>query len=272
MKMNPTISVIVPVYNVAEYIEDAVLSILNQTYSDLEVILVNDGSTDDSSACCHRLAQRDSRVRMLDKEHEGVGASRNCGLTMACGDFIGFIDGDDWIEPDFYEVLLQQLIQYDADLSACGFVKINERESLKYTSVVQSSCCYSREEAMEKLFDFNHMRYSSCNKLFKASLFESIAYPVDCTIDDKMTIYKLIHKSERIAWCSSPKYHYYMRENSIMHESTEVILRNIQFANTRLELFISQEYPKLLPLMQSCLEDEMNKIVEKKNIISGNEK
>ena len=120
------ISVIVPVYNVEKYLNATIESIVNQTYKNLELILVDDGSTDSSPKICDNWAEKDSRIKVIHKTNGGVSSARNAGLNIAAGDYIAFVDGDDYIDPDMYEVMLSHIIQYDADAASCGMVRENE--------------------------------------------------------------------------------------------------------------------------------------------------
>ena len=120
------ISVIVPVYNTEKFLKNCISSIANQTYKDLEIILVNDGSTDNSGKICDDFAQKDSRIKVIHQSNKGVGAARNAGLDVAKGAYIGFVDSDDILRPDMYEFLLNNLIVHNADISVCGVQKIDE--------------------------------------------------------------------------------------------------------------------------------------------------
>ena len=117
MNNNPKISVIVPVYKVEKYLDKCVESIVNQTYKNLEIILVDDGSPDNCPAMCDEWAEKDERIRVIHKENGGLADARNAGMDIATGDYIGFVDSDDWIEPNMYEVLLKNALKYDADIS-----------------------------------------------------------------------------------------------------------------------------------------------------------
>ena len=120
MNNNPKISVIVPVYKVEKYLDRCVESIVNQTYKNLEIILVDDGSPDNCPVMCDEWAEKDERIRVIHKENGGLADARNAGMNIATGDYIGFVDSDDWIEPNMYEVLLKNALKYDADISRCG--------------------------------------------------------------------------------------------------------------------------------------------------------
>lgn len=241
-----TISIIIPIYNIETYLHSSIQSVLAQSFTDFELILTDDGSTDSSGTICDEYAATDSRVRVIHKTHGGPSTARNAGIETALGEYIGFVDGDDWIEPDMYELLYKNSVTYDADLSACGFIKISEYNSIRFTSVNALPECYDSEEALRAMFRKSNMRYSACNKLFRRKLFDTIRYPEGIMMEDKSTTYKLIHLSNRIVWCPSPKYHYFMRSDSIMHTQFSKNQSGIYAVNKELLTFIEAHYPSLI--------------------------
>ncbi len=248
MNMPPILSVIIPVYNVEAYLGSCIQSILNQTFSAFELILVDDGSSDASGPLCDALAATDARIRVIHKGHGGTSSARNAGIACALGEYIGFVDGDDWIEPDMYRVLYSNSVTYDADLSACGFVKIYNYDGIRFHSPETVPLCYTPAEALRVMFRKDHMRYSACNKLFRRQLFDTVRYPEGQIMEDKGTTYKLICKSNRVVWCASPKYHYFMRHDSIMHDTPSERYRDLFTVNEALLGFIKPNYPALTGL------------------------
>lgn len=256
----PTLSIIIPVYNIAPYLTTAVHSVLDQTFTDYEILLVNDGSTDGSGSLCESLAWEDSRIRVVHQEHLGTSAARNAGIEASRGAFIGFVDGDDWIEPDMYAILYENSVTYDAELSACGFIKITDPQALAFTSKKTIPQSYTPEEAIEALFKSNHMRYSACNKLFHRTLFEGIRFPQGRLMEDKATIYHLIHRCQQIVWCPAPMYHYFMRPDSAMHSKTVQQQQDLILANSELLAFVRHHYPSLLHIAEKCCQDELKRL------------
>ncbi|MDB2106219.1 glycosyltransferase family 2 protein [Clostridium paraputrificum] len=211
------ISVIVAVYNVKDYIETCIKSIIGQTIKDLQIILVDDGSTDESGKICDKYKDIDNRVRVIHKKNGGLSSARNAGLNYAEGEYISFIDGDDWIEEDFFEVLYNSIITTKSDIGVVHLKKVKNYEAIKFsTKTYEKYEVFDREEAMRKLFEGNLIGYSAVNKLYKSSLFQEIRYPEGILMEDKATTYKLIHKSDKVVVNPSTKYHYYLRDNSIM--------------------------------------------------------
>lgn len=245
MNDHPVISIIIPVYDVAPYLGPCIESVLDQTFRDFELILVDDGSQDGSGTLCDQYAARDPRVRVIHKSHGGVSSARNAGVDKAQGDYLGFVDGDDWIEPDMYALLYNNSVAYDADLSACGFVKIDDYDAIRFHSPYAAPECYTPEEALGSMFLKDGMRYSACNKLFRRKLFDTVRYPEWRLLEDKGTTYKLIDLSVRIVWCSSPKYHYFMRPGSIMHSASHGQDLDLFAVNDELLRFIETKYPLL---------------------------
>lgn len=263
MKQAPKISVIVPVYNVAPYLKDCVDAILSQTFSDLEVLLVDDGSTDDSGLICDAYELSDKRVRVFHTINSGSACARNLGIERARGKFIGFIDGDDWIEPDFYEQLDQMLSHEGVDLAACGFVKIEQREALKFRSDQKQTSFYTPMEALENMFAKDQMRYSACNKLFRRELFKEIRYPNGKSMEDKATTYRLIHASRGIAYNPTPKYHYFIRTDSVSRKTLSAQSFDLFEVNEALMAFIKTYYPQLTELAMTSYLEECVKLLKR---------
>lgn len=218
--MNAKISVIVPIYKVEKYLRKCINSILNQTYPYLEVILVNDGSPDGCGEICENYALQDDRVKVVHKENGGLSDARNNGLLIATGEYISFIDSDDYIDQKFYEVLLNLILTNDADIAQCDFLKVSEAES----SMDKVSNCNDREiitlnnyESLERLYNGNHERTVVVwNKLYKREVLEEIYFPVGKIHEDDFTTYKVLYNASKIVITSDKMYYYLQREDSIM--------------------------------------------------------
>ena len=262
MKTPPILSIIIPVYNIEAYLNTCVESVRGQIFSDFELILINDGSSDSSGALCDEQALADTRIRVIHESHNGPSAARNTGLEAATGKYIGFVDGDDWIEPDMYALLYKNAITHNAELSACGFIKVLEYQNLQFHTETRPEQCLTPTQAIRSMFLPNHMRYSSCNKLFHRSLFEGIRYPNGRFMEDKSTTYKLIHRCSRISWCASPKYHYFMRPDSIMHSESLEKYFDLFKANDEFLEFIHMNYPKLNRIAASSASIEYLKLLK----------
>ena len=201
---NPLISIIVPVYNVEKYLPKCVESLLAQTYSNLEIILVDDGSVDASGQICDTYAAKDSRVRVIHQPNAGVSAARNAGLKAARGEYIGFVDADDWVEPDMYEYLYGLISKENAHLAMCNFYTFTDSDC---KPVIQISADYAMYP-LTSIFDFPSWIYL-WNKLFKKStlgdqLFNSqVSYG-----EDSSFIFECIKKQGLLSVGNQPKYYY----------------------------------------------------------------
>ncbi|MCL2356389.1 MAG: glycosyltransferase [Defluviitaleaceae bacterium] len=209
------ISVIIPVYNVENFLQRCLNSVTSQTYTRLEIILVNDGSTDNSGKICDEYAGIDNRIIVIHQENAGLSAARNSGLEIATGSYITFVDSDDWLSPDCIEILARA----DGDISVCNPVyvwengktlsrKYSRRESLM--PLVMDSVQALRLLLLQTEFDT-----SAWAKLYKAKIFQDIRFPVGKKYEDMGTIYKLFYASKKIVYCKVNKYYYFQRDDSI---------------------------------------------------------
>jgi glycosyltransferase involved in cell wall biosynthesis len=211
------ISIIIPVYNAEKYLWRCWSSILAQTYKNLEIIMVDDGSNDNSGKICDGYAKQDPRIIVIHKENGGPSSARNIGLNMATGDYIGFIDGDDWIEPDMFASMLRAMKKSGAKIARCGIVR-NETYSILYMENKEPELFYNMmglEEAAKSVWDNGFM----CNKLFKSELFqedpcirfdERIKY-----VEDEPVFLDCLIRSGEMVDIDSVKYHYFVNADSM---------------------------------------------------------
>lgn len=195
------ISIIVPVYNVEPYLEQCLDSIIHQTYRDIEIIVVNDGSTDRSGEICRAYAGRDPRIVLFETENRGLSAARNLGIDNAHGEWIMFVDSDDWVEPEFCEAPLRAAQENDADLVIFGFAKRLQDGGDKPGKIARKGIV-SWEQAVE------YGRNAAWNKLYHHELFESIRYPAGWLYEDVAVTHRLVYRAKRIIMLDSPFYHY----------------------------------------------------------------
>lgn len=228
-KLLGKISIIVPVYNVEKYLERCVKSILNQTYKDLEIILVNDGSTDLSGAICDRFALIDQRIHVIHKSNGGLSDARNVGLENAKGEYISFIDSDDFIHVGFCEALLSLAIEHNADIVQCEFQKVYESELGEFDK--KTHCSLKTEEiisvnnigALKNLFNENYLNTVVVwNKLYKRDLFNNVRFPKGKIHEDEFTTYKVLYNSLKIVITLKKMYFYLQRSDSIMGQKFNV--------------------------------------------------
>ncbi|MBQ4104712.1 MAG: glycosyltransferase [Clostridia bacterium] len=219
-----TISVVVPVYNVENYLERCILSIINQTYQNLEIILVDDGSTDNSGAICDKLALKDPRIKVIHKENGGLSDARNAGIKEASGKYIGFVDSDDHIAPLMYEKLLSTLEENGADISICNYVYVHETtneedEEMSSLSPIKNELLTKRE-AFEKINAYSNgysFYVTAWNKLYKKELFSDLSFAKGKLHEDEFIVHRLFEKCEKIAVCDDVLYFYIIRKGSIMN-------------------------------------------------------
>lgn len=215
MKNNDLVSVVIPIFNVEKYLEKCVNSLVNQIYKNLEIILVDDGSTDNSGNIANELSKSDNRIKVYHKKNGGLSNARNFGIKQAKGKYIGFIDSDDYIENEMYEFLYNNLIENKADISICGrFVNYDDgRELTQYKTGIKK--VMDNVDGLITLNSFKYFDMSACDKLYEKSLFNDIEFPYGLKCEDYYTMYKLFDKSRIIVYESKPMYHYYQREGSI---------------------------------------------------------
>lgn len=211
------VSIIVPVYNVERYICHCIESIMKQTYTNIEIFLVDDGSPDKCGLICDDYAQMDYRIKVIHKENGGLSDARNVAIDVANGEYITFVDSDDYIVKDYIEYLVDILEKNDADISGCCAKRYYEGEEDKETIKIDKRVLnFTNLEALEDNFYQKHILNNAWGKLYKRELFEEIRYPVGRLYEDLGTTYKLISKSKKIVWGLSEKYFYLQRDNSIM--------------------------------------------------------
>lgn len=210
------ISVIVPVYNIEKYVAKCIESAISQTYKNIEIILIDDGSEDLSGKICDDYATRDSRIRVIHQRNQGLAEVRNVGLRMANGEYVQFIDGDDWIDPETIETCHRFSKEYDADIVCFRYVHEYEDGRQSYESENYSHpSLMNTSDALSAVLLPQYVDISSCNKLIRRKLFSGIEYPLGKTGEDGYTTYKFVAKAKRILVISNVFYHYLKRNGSI---------------------------------------------------------
>lgn len=233
------LSIIVPIYNVEKYLKKCIDSILEQTYKNLEIILIDDGSTDNSGKICDEYENKDCRIKVIHKKNGGLSDARNYGISIATGDYLGFIDSDDVIDRDMYEILYEKITQYNADIAICGFKKFFEGENIEYKKSEKYEIYTSKEAIKQLLLD--NLTNHAWNKLYNKKLFEDIRYPKGKNFEDIGTTYKLFLKSKKIINIHSECYGYLLRGNSITGKINEKSLFDqIELINCRFNEIMKQ--------------------------------
>ncbi|MDY4279090.1 MAG: glycosyltransferase [Faecalicoccus sp.] len=212
------LSIIVPVYQVEAHIDECITSILDQTFRDFELILVDDGSLDRCPAICDVYAQKDSRIRVIHQKNQGLSAARNTGLQAARGDYIGFVDSDDFIEASMYEKLLDNLEREKADISVCGRYKVwGDKKIQEQKSNVYKVMDSAQALALMNTNVLGYFDVAAWDKIYKRSCFKGIEFPEGKLCEDWFVMYKLFFNAHRIVYDSIPLYNYRQRTGSITH-------------------------------------------------------
>lgn len=244
--MEDLVSIIVPVYNVEKYLRKCVESILRQTFKNLEIILVDDGSQDSSSRMCDQFAEVDKRIKVIHKENGGASEARNVGVECAKGNYLVFVDSDDWITDTMVERLLETCKEFNVKLSTCA----------RYTTVgekIVSECFegerkkFSAAQALNEILLGRSMDVSPCDKICHRSLYNGIKYPVGETNEDAAVFYKLIDRAQIVVHCGTTEYYYRSRPSSVTKLEYSISARRIIEKNlNNIEAFIKTSYPSCI--------------------------
>lgn len=241
------ISVIVPSYNVAPYLRRCVDSLVGQTYRDLEIILVDDGSEDNTGKLCDELADLDPRIRVIHKENGGLSDARNAGIDIARGEYYSFIDGDDFIEPDTYEAMMVEMKDPKVSIVSGGFFN-TDIEGYTRIFVSPQRQYLTKEEAFMELFvGKNYITQSSCNKLFRSSLFEGIRYKKGIINEDMEILPRLLDTGNSLVLLDKAVYHYIKKPGSITSSDYSIERYKAIEIEREIYLMCKHKYPKLKP-------------------------
>lgn len=213
--MKDLISIIIPVYNVEKYLEKCVESVINQTYKNIEIILVDDGSTDNSGKICDELSKKDERIKLIHKTNGGLSDARNAGLKIAKGNYIGFVDSDDYIKEDMFETLYNLNEEHSSDISIVSYYELYNGKIISVRDTKELTE-YNNIEAMKELLIDTKIQSYAWNKLFKKELFDGLEFPTNKNFEDIATTLLLFEKAEKIVLLEEPKYYYARRDNSII--------------------------------------------------------
>ena len=213
--MSELISIIVPVYNVEKYIDKCINSIINQTYKNIEIIIVDDGSKDNSGIICDKLKEKDNRIKVIHKENGGLSDARNSGLKIAKGEYIGFVDSDDYIKEDMFETLYNLSKKYNSEISIISYYEIYKEKiiSVRDSKKIEE---LSKIDAIKELLIDTKIQSYAWNKLFRRNLFNDIKFPTNKNFEDIATTLLLFEKANKVVLLEDPKYYYVRRDDSIV--------------------------------------------------------
>ncbi len=248
------ITIIVPIYNVENFLKKCLDSIIMQTYNKLEIILIDDGSNDKSGFICDEYAKKDKRIRVIHQANKGLSEARNRGIELSNGKYIGFVDSDDYISKDMYKTLYYNIKSYNADISICKY-KYIKKDCICTFDNIDNIEIYGNYNAIKILLDNNNKIITDhmWNKLYKKELFNNIKFPCNKNYEDVAIQYKLINLSNKIVYTPSCLYAYCERRQSILNNTNEILIHNkIDFNEMRAK-FLLNKYPLLKNEIQKNL-------------------
>ncbi len=241
------ISVIVPVYNIKDYLEKCITSVCNQSYTNLEILLVDDGSTDGSGELCDVYGEKDRRVKVLHKTNGGLSSARNYGMEWASGDYLIFVDGDDYLDENFVKELYQTAVQTGAELVMSRIIAVEEGKlTEQFVNDLPDKAVLTRAEAMKRLASTVTVSNCAWNKLYQRKLWEKIRFPEGTNYEDKYVMHEIFGQCEQIALARGAVYYYVQRPESISNLSfSEKNLDEIIAGNVKLRYY-KENYPQYL--------------------------
>lgn len=250
------ITVVVPIYKVEKFLQRCVNSIINQTYKNIEIILVDDGSPDKCGIMCDEYARIDPRIKVIHKENGGLSDARNVGTNLAIGKYITYIDSDDWISEDYLEVLFNIIQKTEADISIFPLHYVYEKDGENIVKDLKSDYIenvkiFDNKKAIENMLYQKIFDCSTPGKLYKTSLMKMFKFPKGKLYEDLSTTYKVFYNASKVAFLYSEKYFYWQNYESIMYQKFNKRTFDAVFAIDEIELFIKSNLPEVLPAVMS---------------------
>lgn len=246
----PLISIIVPIYKVEPYLRKCLDSIVHQTHRNLEIILVDDGSPDNCGTICDEYAAQDCRIKVIHKPNGGVSSARNAGLAEVTGEYIGWVDPDDWVELDMFEYLITNLLSAGADIAVCGYYD-QFREKCAERSPGEKQIL-EKESALAALLEDRIIHTGLWNKLWSASLYDGLLFPNSRTYEDLAVIHRLFLRASKTICLPQSKYYYFHRPKSILDDtSLSSRINSYLAAKDRLNE-LAPAFPQFLPALESA--------------------
>lgn len=246
---NFKVSIIVPIYNSSQYLSKCINSIIKQTYENIEIILVNDGSTDNSLGICEEYSKLDDRIVVLDKENGGVSSARNYGIDVSTGDYIGFVDSDDYISLDMYESLVNAVIEFDADIVECGYYLIDSDKNLKAEFPMKSEIVKGNYNCSYKYLSKNNTTNYNVNKLYKNSIFKKLRYKNYKFSEDYYVNSIAFYNCSKKITINGCYYYYCKNENSVTKKPFSIDKFHIIESGIDVYYFYERRLKKLCPLI-----------------------
>lgn len=275
--MSSLISIIIPIYNTQEYLSRCLESVVNQTYKNLEIILINDGSTDNSLSICQKYKSKDSRIVLLSQQNSGQALARNNALDITKGDYVAFIDSDDWISLDYIEILYRNIKSYDADISLVSFLKCSEKCQLSNS---QEHIKIYEHLDIVKAYLKGTLFSIACSSLISSELLLDLKFKEGIVFEDVDLFYKLYNISNRVVKSSLIKYFYFSHQNSSSWGVSEKInkyqLDCFKYVYVKRHNYLLKQYPQLAkeifqailkPLLGTYARNSHNNTLESKELL-----
>lgn len=280
--MKSKVSIVVPIYNVEKYIDECIISLIHQTYSNIEIILVDDGSPDKSGDICDRWAKRDNRIKVIHKKNGGLSDARNAGIKKSTGDFLAFVDGDDWLSINFIEKMVENIIKYKADMAVCKFARIFPDGNVNLNSRAPHKVeVLNKKEFFIKLTEDGEITNHIWRKVYKKDVFKDLEFPVGKNFEDIYLMPKLVENCNRIVNLPDVGYYYRQNDEGIVKNITLKNIADHLDANIKEDNAIIEQEPKIKEYVQTwhvmkdfglledlkCVRDNKSKIDNLKNKI-----
>lgn len=248
-KKCPLISVIIPVYNSSKYLKKCIESVQKQTYPNIEIILVDDGSTDESGLMCDDFQRSSEKIRVIHKKNEGQAAARNDGIKEAKGEYIGFVDSDDWVSSEMYEILYKNAVAENAQISCCGIKIVKTSDDyVLFNSRIDDYCVFTKETAILELLDNKKITCSPCDKLYKKEILKNTLMAKGRIFEDFEVMPKWLHDCDKVVYIGKPLYNYRANPQSTMTIVSKKRLDEVWASNQRVAFF-EHYYPQYLELV-----------------------
>lgn len=237
------VSIVIPVFNTEKYLKKCINSILSQTYNNIEIILVDDGSTDSSSEICDRFREKDSRIVVIHKKNGGQSEARNIGIDIATGEYITFIDSDDYVTKDYIHFLLSLILENDAEISIASFYYVVSNKEIN--NETKEFAVMSPEIAIKRMLLDDGFDMGPWAKMYKTEFFRKIKFPEGKFFEDSLTTYQIFAESNKIVFESKAVYYYINHEDSTVNQSFSPKKLDLIEMNKEMEKFIAKKYPNL---------------------------
>ena len=270
------ISIVVPIYNVEKYLKQCIESIINQTYKNIEILLVNDGSTDNCAQICDEYAQIDERIKVIHKKNGGLSDARNSGINIAKGKYIAFIDSDDYVSEEYIEKLYNAISENNVRIAQCNFVKVtDDNTEIEKIGYAEKNKIKSGYEMVKELYTGHWENILAWNKLYDIGLFKNVRYPFGKIHEDEFTTYKILYEIQNVAIVEDCLYKYRQNDNSITGQNFKKKRLDVIIAyEERMEFFEKNDEEELYQLslisylgtIRRCYEKTRRYLKESQNI------